>query len=184
MNRRAFLGAWTGATTLQAAGKAIRLSRLDGRPAAIDWAASEVTVLLFLSTVCPISNAYSDRIKGLVARYAGKPVRILLVNSNDNETVDEVRSYAKDVASPVPIFKDWSNVVADRFDARMTPEAVVVDKAGEVRYQGAIDDAKNPARVKVEAVRLTVDALLAKQPTEIGRIRSFGCTIKRVRKEP
>lgn len=183
MIRRAFLGAWAGTAVLCAAGTTIRLSRLDGRPEAVDLAATEAAVLLFLSTVCPISNAYSDRIKGLMARYAGKPVRILLVNANDNETVDEVRAYARDVAFTVPLFKDWSNVVADRFDARMTPEAVVVDKAGAVRYQGAIDDAKNPARVKVEAVRLTVDALLAKQPTEIGRIRSFGCTIKRVRKE-
>jgi len=182
--RRAFLGAWVGTAVLSAAGTTIRLSRLDGRPEAVDLAAAEATVLLFFSTVCPISNAYSDRIKGLVARYAGKPVRILLVNANDNETVDEVRSYARDVEFMIPMFKDWSNVVADRFDARMTPEAVVVDKAGAVRYQGAIDDAKNPARVKVEAVRLTVDALLAKQSTEIGRIRSFGCTIKRVRKEP
>lgn len=184
MIRRAFLGAWVGTAVLSAAGTTIRLSRLDGRPEAVDLAAAEATVLLFFSTVCPISNAYSDRIKGLVARYAGKPVRILLVNANDNETVDEVRSYARDVEFMIPMFKDWSNVVADRFDARMTPEAVVVDKAGAVRYQGAIDDAKNPARVKVEAVRLTVDALLAKQSTEIGRIRSFGCTIKRVRKEP
>ncbi len=184
MIRRAFLGALAGPAALSAAGTTIRVSRLDGRPEAVDLAAAEATVLLFLSTVCPISNAYSDRIKGLVARYAGKPVRILLVNANDNETVDEVRAYARDVEFTVPMFKDWSNVVADRFDARMTPEAVVVDKAGAVRYQGAIDDAKNPARVKVEAVRLTVDALLAKQPTEIGRIRSFGCTIKRVRKEP
>ncbi len=184
MNRRAFLSASAGTALLCGAGTKLRLSRLDGRPEAVDLAASEATVLLFLSTVCPMSNAYTDRIKALVARYAGKPVRILLVNANDNETVDEVRSYAKDVEFAVPIFKDWSNVVADRFDARMTPEAVVVDKSGEVRYQGAFDDAKNPARVKVEAVRLTVDALLAKQPTEIGRIRSFGCTIKRIRKEP
>lgn len=183
MNRRAFLSAWACTAALGAAGTNLRLSRLDGRPEAVDLGAEEATVLLFLSTVCPISNAYTDRIKALVARYAGKPVRILLVNANDNETVDEMQSYAKDVEFAVPLFKDWSNVVADRFDARMTPEAVVVDKAGEVRYQGAIDDAKNPARVKVEAVRLTVDALLAKQPTEIGRIRSFGCTIKRVRKE-
>lgn len=184
MNRRAFLSACGVAGAFGASGTTIRLSRLDGRPEAVDFAANKATVLLFLSTVCPISNAYSDRIKALAAAWAGKPVRLVLVNANDNEAVEEVVAYARDVEFATPLYKDWNNAVADRFDARMTPEAVVLDRSGQVRYQGAIDDAKNPARVKVEGLKLAVDALLAGRAVETERIRSFGCSIKRVRTKP
>ena len=71
MNRRAFLSAWAGTALLGAAGTNLRLSRLDGRPEAVDLAASEATVLLFLSTVCPISRAFLPMISSSSARLAG-----------------------------------------------------------------------------------------------------------------
>ena len=178
MNRRLFLGgflpshAWS-ATTL-------RLSRTDGLPEYVDPKQYRATVLLFLSTVCPISNAYQDRILSLLARFAGKPVRVLLIDSNDNETAAEAAQYAADVRFPVPLYKDWRNTVADRFGATLTPEAVVLDSSGEPRYQGAFDDARNPARVKVEAVRIAVDELLAGRAVTVKSIRAFGCAIKKV----
>lgn len=141
----------------------------------------EVTVILFLSTICPISNAYSDRIQGMFARYAGKPVRFVLLNPNANETDEECRAYSRDVEFPVVLRKDVNNEMADRYNARMTPEAVLLDPAGKVIYQGAIDDARNPARVKVDALRLAIDAVLSKQPVPVEGLRAFGCSIKRVR---
>jgi hypothetical protein len=159
MNRRAFCSAWLGVAA----------------------PAGDVTVILFLSTICPISNAYADRIQGLFARYAGKPVQFLLLNPNANETEEETRAYSRDVEFPVPLRKDVGNAVADRYNARLTPEAVLLDRAGKVRYQGAIDDARNPARVKVEALRQAIDAVLANQSVPNEGLRAFGCSIKRVR---
>ena len=145
--------------------------------------AGEVTVIFFLSTICPISNAYTDRIQGLFARYAGQPVRFVLLNPNANESEEESRAYSRDVEFPAPLRKDVNNVMADRYNARMTPEAVLVDPTGKVRYQGAIDDARNPARVKVEALRQAIDAVLAGQAVPVEGLRAFGCSIKRVRKK-
>jgi hypothetical protein len=73
--------------------------------------------------------------------------------------------------------------MADRYNARMTPEAVLLDPAGAVRYQGAIDDARNPARVRIEGLRLAIDAVLAGQPVPVHRLRAFGCSIKRVKNQ-
>lgn len=159
MNRRAFCGAWLG------------LAVPEG----------EVTVILFLSTICPISNAYTDRIQALMARYAGKPVRFLLLNPNANETEAECRAYSRDVEFPTPLRKDPDNQMADRYHARMTPEAVLLDPTGAVRYQGAIDDARNPARVRIDSLRQAIDAVLAGQPVPVDRLRAFGCSIKRVK---
>ncbi len=180
MNRRLFLCGFLPAPLWSAAD--LRLSRTDGLPEYVDTKQYRATVLLFLSTVCPISNAYQDRIHALIKHFADKPVRVLLVNANDNETAAETEQYAKDVKFPVPILKDWRNTVADRFGATLTPEAIVLDANATPRYQGAIDDASNPARVKIEAVRIAVDDVLAGRPVSVKPIRAFGCAIKKVSK--
>jgi len=178
VNRRLFLGGFLTAPLWSAT--AIRLSRTDGLPEYVELTDARVTVLFFLSTVCPISNAYQDRIRGLIGHWAGKPVRVLLVNANDNETSAETAQYAADVQFPVPFYKDWRNTVADRFGATLTPEVIVVDETGAARYRGAIDNAQNPARVKTEAVKMAVDDLLAGRPVSVKPIRAFGCAIKKV----
>ena len=178
MNRRLFLGGFLPAPLWSAT--AIRLSRTDGLPEYVDPKEYGATVLLFLSTVCPISNAYQDRILALMRHFEGKPVRVLLINSNDNESAAETERYAADVKFPVPFHKDWRNTVADRFGATLTPEAVVIDAQGASRYHGAIDDSRNPARVKVEAVKRAVEDVLAGRPVSVKAIRAFGCAMKKV----
>jgi thiol-disulfide isomerase/thioredoxin len=180
MNRRLMLGLI--AASLWGADAGIKLSSLDGGKLLVDPAASGATVLVFLSAVCPVSNAYTDRLNDLVGRYAGKPVRFVFVNSNELESVDEVKEHARASRYPVPVYKDFNNVVADRYNARVTPETVVLDRNGIVRYRGGVDDAQNPARVKVEGLKLAIDAVLSGQPVKPTEIRTFGCTIKRVRK--
>lgn len=178
MNRRLFLGGFLPAPLWSAS--PIRLSRPGGLPEYVDVKQYHATVLLFLSTVCPISNAYQDRVHALLKHFDGHAARLLLINANDNETSAETQQYAADVNFPVPFFKDWRNTVADRFGATLTPEAIILDANGVSRYQGAIDDARNPARVKIEAVKLAVEALLAGRPVTVKPIRAFGCAIKKV----
>jgi hypothetical protein len=154
---------------------------MDGSIEIIETSRYTATSILFLSTVCPISNAYQDRIRNLITS-SPAGVRWLLVNANDNESSAEVTRYAEEVRFPVPSYKDWRNVLADRLGAAVTPEAFVLDTAGFVRYSGAIDDARNPARVKVEALRLAVLRISRKESVETQSIRAFGCAIKRFRK--
>jgi len=178
VNRRLFLGGFLPAPLWSAS--ALRLSRTDGTPEYVDLKQYQATVLLFLSTVCPISNAYQERIQAFAKWLEGKPVRLLLVNANDNESAAETERYAADVRFPVPFYKDWRNIVADRFGATHTPEAVIVDANGASRYHGAFDDARNPARVRITAVRTAVEDLLAGRPVSVKPIRAFGCAIKKV----
>lgn len=178
MNRRLFLGGFLPAPLWSAS--PIRLSRPDGLPEYVDLKQYRATILLFLSSVCPISNAYQDRILALVKHFDGQPVRVLPINSNDDESAAETLQYAVDVKFPIPVYKDWRNTVADRFGATVTPEAIVIDSNGASRYQGAIDDARNPARVKIEAVKVAVEHLIAGRTLTVKPIRAFGCAIKKV----
>jgi len=50
-----------------------------------------VTVVVFLSARCPISNAYGDRLQQAYNNYRGQGVRFLFVDSNVNEEEAEIR---------------------------------------------------------------------------------------------
>lgn len=178
MNRRLFLNGLATAPAWSAT--PLRLTRPDGIPEIVDPGQYKASLLLFLSTTCPISNAYQGRILAIVKCFAKQPVRVLLINANDNESAAETQRYAIDVGFDVPFFKDWRNAVADRFGVSLTPEAVVLDSNGVSRYRGAIDDARNPARVKIEACKNAVEDLLAGRPVSVQPIRAFGCAIKKV----
>ena len=141
-----------------------------------------VTVVGFISTQCPVSNGYNDRMSALFRDYASKGVKFRFINSNVNEPMSEVQSHAKSVGFPFPVFKDRDNAAADLFGAQSTPEMYVVDASGIVRYHGAIDDSPREPRVKVRRIRAALDAVLAGKPVEEAETKAFGCTIKRARK--
>jgi alkyl hydroperoxide reductase subunit AhpC len=144
--------------------------------------AQDVTVVVFLSTVCPVSNSYNLRMKELYRDYAPKGVKFQFLNANQNESQVEVEDHARSVGFPFPVMKDANNVIADRLGAEYTPESFVIDREGAVRYRGRIDDAQNPARVRQSSLRLAIDAVLAGRDAPTPETKAFGCTIKRVRK--
>jgi thiol-disulfide isomerase/thioredoxin len=142
----------------------------------------DVTVVVFISTICPVSNSYNLRIKQLYQDYAPKGVKFEFLNANQNESPAEVEDHARSVGFPFPVSKDENNVRADRLGAEYTPESFVIDRAGAIRYHGRIDDAQNPARVRQNSLRLAIDAVLAGSDVPAPETKAFGCTIKRVRK--
>src|SRR4051812_29446302 len=50
-----------------------------------------VTVVLFVSAQCPISNAYNERMNTVYADYASKGVRFVFANANVTETQEDMR---------------------------------------------------------------------------------------------
>jgi hypothetical protein len=142
----------------------------------------DITVVVFISAVCPVSNNYNLRMKQIYRDYAPKGVKFEFLNANQNESQGEVEDHARRVGFPFPVMKDANNVMADRLGAEYTPEAFVIDREGVVRYHGRIDDAQNPARVRQNSLRLAIDALLAGREVPAPETKAFGCTIKRVRK--
>lgn len=104
------------------------------------------------------------------------------MNANRSEPASEVRQHAKRVGFTFPVYKDPDNVIADRFDAQVTPESYVIDSTGILRYHGSIDDDMNVARVHTQRLRQALDAVLAGKPVPSIETKAFGCTIKRVHK--
>jgi peroxiredoxin len=155
---------------------------LKGAPIAFNQLKSDLTVVIFISTQCPVSNAYNERMKSLYADYTPKGVHFLFVNANSTEPAGEVEKHAQLHAFPFPVYKDAGNVVADRFGTQATPEVYVMDKSGTMRYHGSIDDSQQESRIQNQWLRRALDALIAGQPVEKAETKAFGCSIKRVRK--
>jgi alkyl hydroperoxide reductase subunit AhpC len=142
----------------------------------------DVTVVVFISTVCPVSNSYNLRLKDLYRDYTPMGVKFQFLNANQNESPQEVEDHARSVGFPFPVMKDDNNVTANRLGAEYTPESFVIDREGVVRYHGRIDDAQNPARVRHNSLRLAIDAVLAGREVPEPETKAFGCTIKRIRR--
>lgn len=159
-----------------------KLEDLTGKPAAFSELKGPITVVTFISTTCPVSNAYNDRMNAVYKAYFSKGVKFIFVNANSNEPASDVRQHAKDVGFDFPVYKDPRNVVADRFGATVTPESYVIDSSGIIRYHGQVDDSRNEARVRTQGLRLALDAVLAGKPVAMQETKAFGCTIKRVRR--
>ena len=155
---------------------------LDGKSVSFAALRGPITVVTFVSVQCPVSNGYNQRMIALYKDYTPKNVKFIFVNANRNESAADVRDHAKNVAFVFPVYKDAGNVLADRFDAQVTPESYVIDSSGIIRYHGSIDDSQNEARIRTRGLRLALDSVLAGKTVEITETKAFGCTIKRGRK--
>ncbi len=163
---------------------AFTLKDVDGKDHSLDeYLKSKYTVLIFIATQCPISNAYNERMAALHNDYTSKQIAFVGINSNKQEDVEEIKEHSAKNSFKFPMLKDWNNVVADAYGAQLTPEIFVLDNKGVLQYHGRIDDSKNPDNVKTKDLRETLDALLAGKTVPRTETKAFGCTIKRVKKE-
>ncbi len=140
----------------------------------------DVTVITFISTQCPISNDYNDRMSAIYKDYSSRGVKLFFVNANSTEPASEVAEHAKSVGFTFPVYKDENTV--EKLGAQNTPETFVFDKSGKLLYHGYIDDARNVARIQNHGLRDAIDAALAGKSVANPVTKAFGCTIKKARR--
>lgn len=138
------------------------------------------TVVIFIATKCPVSNAYNDRMEKLAEDYKAKGVSVVGINANNTEPAAEVKSHAAEKGLKFTILKDDGNKIADRLGATRTPEAYVMDAKGKLVYHGRIDDAQKIESVTSSDLRNALDEMLAGKTVSKTGGAAFGCSIKRV----
>ena len=137
------------------------------------------TVLLFIATKCPVSNAYNERMEKLAQDYKAKGINVIGINSNVAENAADVKAHAAENKLSFPILKDSGNKIADRLGATVTPEAFFLDANNKLMYHGRVDNARDLAKVSTNDLREALDAALAGKPIAKTQAAAFGCTIKR-----
>ncbi len=145
-----------------------------------DFKNSKAVVIMFIATQCPVSNGYNTRMEQLYENYKDKGITFIGINSNKQESVDEIRSHAKEHNLNFIILKDPDNVVADKFGASVTPEIFVLNRNLDILYHGRIDDSRRESDVKSKDLQNTLDEILSGKKISTTTTKAFGCSIKRV----
>jgi peroxiredoxin len=157
-------------TLPDADGRAHSLASLKGKSG---------TLILFVATQCPYSNAYNERMQKLAEDYRARGVNVVGINSNSTEPAAEVKQHAADNGLNFTILKDAGNKIADSYDAQVTPEAYLLDASGKLVYHGRIDNARYGVLITSTELRDAIEATLAGKPVEKAEVKAFGCNIKR-----
>lgn len=165
--------------TIGAQGPKLKFSDPSGK--AIELTpGKDITVVTFISTQCPISNDYNDRMSAVYKDYTAKGVKFFFLNANSTEPMNVMLEHKKSAGFPFEVYKD--ETAAELLGAQVTPESYVYDKSGKLVYHGYVDDARNEARVQNKGLRDALDATIAGKPVANATTKAFGCTIKRARK--
>ena len=163
--------------------KNFTLPDYDGKKYSLtDYKDSKAIVVMFISTQCPVSNAYNERMAKIYKDYKSKGITFLGINSNNQEKIAEIKSHSKKNKFGFPVLKDKNNMIADQFEASFTPEIYVLNGKLEQLYHGRIDDSRREKDIKVSDLRNTLDEILAGKEVSVTKTKAFGCTIKRVKK--
>lgn len=144
-----------------------------------DYKNSKAIVIMFISTQCPVSNDYNSRMQSLFEEYSKKGIAFIGINSNKEESVEEIKKHSEKNNLTFLILKDFDNKIADKFYAQVTPEIFVLNPNFELLYHGRIDDSRKIEKVTEHNLKETLEAILSGKEIPKKETKAFGCTIER-----
>lgn len=163
-----------------AAGKPVGLAGLRGRTVVLEWT----------NNGCPfVRHMYASGVMQRLQRQAAADgvAWLTVISSAPGQqgylTGAQVAAWkAKVGAAPADVLLDPSGAIGHAYDARTTPDMVVIDRDGRLVYAGAIDDnpSTNPAdaRTAHNYVVAALDDLKAGRPISPPITKSYGCSVK------
>ena len=161
-------------------GKELTLSGLKGKTVVLEWSNYD----------CPFVRMHysSDNIPNLQSKYTEKDVVWLTVMSSapgkqGYYTADELIARGQKVNNHAThVLMDADGKIGKLYAAKTTPHIFVIDKAGMVQYNGAIDsipssDKQSLSRAEPLAAK-AIDAVLAGNEPENAANKPYGCGVK------
>src|SRR5688572_16648214 len=75
-----------------------KLPATDGKTYDLDAAlkSNKAAAIVFVATKCPYSNAYNERYNRIAKQLSDLKVAFLPINSNDTESMDDVKAHSKE----------------------------------------------------------------------------------------
>lgn len=144
---------------------------------------ASVTVLCFLGTECPLARQYAPRLQQLADRWSERGVVFLGIDSNLQDSMQEVAEFRKNNNVRFPIGMDYDQKIAAAVGAERTPEVFVLDQRRVIRYRGRIDDQYLPGLTKQKATGSeladAIEAIVAGDVVRVERTQAVGCLIGR-----
>ncbi len=164
-------------------GKTYKLSDFKGKIIVLEW----------LNHECPIdSKHYVGGAKGnmqTLQRYAKDKGVIwfsVISSGKGQQGYEDAKGATADVAkfdaAPLAVLLDPDGKVGHLFDAKTTPHMFIINQAGEVVYQGGIDDRDPPTPADIPKskpyFKNALDEVLAGKKVTISDTKPYGCSVK------
>ena len=108
-----------------------------------------------------------------LAKYARDGVVWLGIDSTSTLDAEKNRIYAAEMGLAFPLLNDPDGKVGRTYGARTTPHMFVIDKSGNLVYNGAIDD-----QGKRNYVAEAIEAVAAGSTVTKAKTRPYGCSVK------
>jgi hypothetical protein len=175
--------------SVAAASDPLQFRGVNGEALALFAPKGKVSAMFFVASDCPISNWYAPTIQQVCRDYAARGVDCTLVYEDvdlgqtpaalDATVRTHLREYRYD---SIVAAVDRTRVVAKRAKATITPQVVLVDPSGAIRYRGRIDNAyadlgRPRQHVTSHDLRVSLDAMLAGRPVPKPETEALGCYI-------
>jgi DNA-binding transcriptional LysR family regulator len=161
----------------------VQIRSLDGTALRPMEPAGAANVLFFVATDCPIANGYAPEIQRICRAYASKGVSCALIYEDVGVAPDAVRKHLAEYRyAGATAAIDADGALASRVGSTVTPEAIVVDRRGAIRYRGRIDNLYaalgRPRRVvTAHDLQDALDAVVAGKAVATPETTPVGCYI-------
>jgi hypothetical protein len=177
------------ASALTAASDPLQFRGVNGESIALFAPKGKASAMFFVATDCPISNWYAPTIQQVCRDYAARGVDCTLVYEDVDLATSPsaldagVRAHLREFRyGSMTAAVDRTRAVAKRANATVTPQVVLVDDRGAIRYRGRIDNAyadlgRPRQHVTSHDLRVSLDALLAGRPVPTPETEALGCYI-------
>ncbi len=143
----------------------------------------QAIVVMFVGCECPLARLYTARLHELRNEFPADSVAWMLVNSNQQDSLSELKQFAKANQVSIPLLKDPGNRVADQFGADRTPEVFLLDRERKIRYRGRVDDQYTYGRQRPQATSKNlhdaIESLLDGREIATPQTTVSGCLIGR-----
>jgi hypothetical protein len=168
---------------------AFTVTDLSGKPVNLADYKGKTVVLEWHNFGCPFVQKHyrSGNMQSLQKRYANDVVW-LAVNSTHKGASDyteptKLSSQLKEAgAAPARYLMDEPGTMGIAYGAKVTPHMYIIDPAGKVVYNGAIDDKRstNPDDIKTSKnyVIAALEEMKAGKPVSVSSTTPYGCTVK------
>lgn len=125
-----------GASLIGTKAPAVDVKLLDGTMVKLNSILGKKPIYLkFWATWCVPCRQQMPHLQSAYEKY-GKDIEIVAVNVGINETLEAVRDFQKAMKLTMPIAIDSDGSIAKVFDLTVTPQHIVIDRSGIIRYVG------------------------------------------------
>lgn len=146
-----------------------------------DLGEPKAIVIVFTTLDCPLVQRFLPTIKEFEAKYRDQGVQFLALNVGPKDKLIDVAQQGLDYDLPFHLGKDFDGEAVAALGVERTPEVVVIDGEGVLRYRGRINSQyrlggvkPNPGRQDLQEA---IEDVLAGRDVQVSETPVDGCRI-------